>query len=63
MKDKVEQVILQGDADSCTELVMCQTRKLKVASKTIALPEPTFGEISHLMSDKPLRFSQRRFLS
>ncbi len=58
-----EQVTLQGDADSLTKLEIRQKTNLKVTSRTVELPEPNFADISHLISDKPLRFSQRRFLS
>ena len=57
-----EQVTLQGDANSVVKLDIRHKKNLKVKSRTIELPEPNFNDISHLISDKPLRFSQRRFL-
>lgn len=58
-----EQVTLKGDANCSIKLDIHPQKNLKVKSRTVELPEPNFNDISHLISDKPLRFSQRRFLS
>ena len=57
----ISEIVLEGDEKSFTGKVIAQSKKLKYVSKTLALPEPTFNEIRHLMSDKPLRFAPRHF--
>jgi len=57
-----EQVTLKGDVNNLIKLDVYHKKGLKVKSRTVELPEPDFNEISHLISDKPLQFSQRRFL-
>jgi hypothetical protein len=61
MSDSVSEIVLEGDEKSFTGKVIRQDKKLKFVSKTLSLPEPTFSEVRHLMSDKPLRFAPRQF--
>lgn len=61
MSDRVSEIVLEGDEKSFTGKVVQQDKNLKFVSKTLDIPEATFNEINHLMSDKPLRFAPRQF--
>lgn len=62
MLNELDKISLEGDEKSFTKRVIRARKNQKVISRTIELPEPDFFDISHLISNKPMRFAQRRNL-
>ncbi len=58
MSNKEAQTITKGGKSELFEIDIDSSILLTPQSCSLDIPEPTFDEIQHLVSDKPIRFNR-----